>query len=693
MIRPARRVARLALLAPLLALGSCAWLSDRAGDLADVVVVEASAGLGLAADVKLTDLLHVGAGYAHARKVGLRGREAELLWDREVGLPLSLVPWLGAARDGEWWRVGHLHANAAELWHGSSPWRLFDLEVGLFAGVLGLRLGLSPGELVDFLAGLIGFDPAGDDAGPPAAPAPRDGAIEEEGLWLVGDLHDHCHPPDGGHAPVSPAETHALAAANGLDFVGINPHLWFEGEAPAARADLQALAREVRALEGQGPIVIPGLEVMLRGRGAGPFGAGGHVLLLFRDLEDAYAFSTPGAEPAEDERAWVRERLATLAPDERLWVPAHPWPHPRLRIPFFPDWAADWKQVDELPDGGATLEGREYARWATPWRERARRREDPAPWRLVRYRLAPAAREGLAVLAPGDARETAALGRALDPEAVRAAAWKLVPAPADGEALGELRRAEAALGQVLARELAAGPAGGPLALEVALDVGRNAWLWVRLGRDAAGELELALSYGATPLGVDGRPHPALHDVPVDGFETLSGLVHLASLAVGRRGEELDLAQAFALLERRMLAERRRLVPLAGSDNHRDLVFPTLWAFARERSREAVFDALRAGRVCVGGPEASSLRARTDLDPTWRAVGAAPRADRWVELRWEGEAELFVDGRSLGLRRGGYREAIEPGAFRLYRIVRGRSWSGWIYVNAPGAEAPSPPRPR
>src|SRR5690606_3479160 len=66
------------------------------------------------------------------------------------------------------------------------------------------------------------------------------------------------------------------------------------------------------------------------------------------------------------------------------------------------------------------------------------------------------------------------------------------------------------------------------------------------------------------------------------------------------------------------------------------------------------------------------------------VGAAPRADAWVELRWEGEAELFVDGRSLGLRRGGHRDGIEPGAFRLYRIVRGRAWSGWIYVNAPGS---------
>jgi hypothetical protein len=131
-------------------LASCAWASDRAVDLADVFVLEASAGLGVAVDVKATDLVHVGAGYAHVRKAGLRGRQPVWMWDREVGLPASAIVWLGAVRDGELWRLLDLHVDGAELWHGaSSPWRLADLEVGLFAGVVGLRFGFSPGELVD----------------------------------------------------------------------------------------------------------------------------------------------------------------------------------------------------------------------------------------------------------------------------------------------------------------------------------------------------------------------------------------------------------------------------------------------------------------------------------------------------------------------------------------------------------------
>jgi hypothetical protein len=41
-----------------------------------------------------------------------------------------------------------------------------DSDVHVFAGFVGLRLGFSPAQAVDFLCGLLGFDPLGDD--PPA---------------------------------------------------------------------------------------------------------------------------------------------------------------------------------------------------------------------------------------------------------------------------------------------------------------------------------------------------------------------------------------------------------------------------------------------------------------------------------------------------------------------------------------------
>lgn len=660
-----------------LLLCSCAWASDRGADAADVLVLEGGLGLGLSVDAKASELLHVGAGYADMRKAGLRGRTRVWMRDREAGLPASLLPWVGALRDGQPWRLGHLHLNASELWWGGSAWRLADLELGLFAGVFGLRVGLSPGELLDLLAGLVGLDPAGDDDGPRFEPGP--GEALEEGTWLVGDLHDHCDPPDGGHAPVTPEETHALAEANGLDFVGIHPHLWLEGMPLGMHFDLHALARQVRALEGRGPIVIPGLEVMVRGgrRGDdGPLGPRGHALLMFRELDEAYdlgpvstATSMSWTGPRhDDERSWVEGRLA-LPRERRLWVPAHPWPHERILIPVFTDHAQGWKQLDERAAGEATLAGRTYAVTATPWAAGDGRRDDSRrPWRLARYRLDPALRATLPALPLRDATVQAQGG----PAAVAALASELASL-LPGE---EASQAGQALEAAARRELASAPEHG-LRLEVVLDVGRSGWLWLRLQREADGAESLTLSLGSTPRA-------PLHDVPVDGYEALSGLVHLAGLAVGRRGDELDVPHVLAATEARMLAERRPLVALAGSDNHRDLIFPTLHVFARERSRAAIFDALRAGRVVIGGPAAGSLRARTDAEPTvWRAVGADLRAARWVELAWEGEAELFVDGEALGARRGGLRHEVRPGEPHVYRIVRGASWSGWVRVNLEG----------
>lgn len=679
---------RAPLLAALLLTSSCAWLSDRAADLADVFSVEVGAGLGLAVDVKATDLLHPGVGYVQARKAGLSGRRAYWLRDRELGLPFSTLLWAGALRDLQLWRLGQLHAGAVDVWQDASVWRRFDLEVGLFAGVFGLRVGLSPGELVDLFAGLVGFDPAGDDEGPPL---PEHGP-EEPGVWLVGDLHDHCDPPDGGHAPTTPEETHALARANGLDFVGINPHLWVRGRPPGRRPELVELARRVQALDGEPPFVIPGVEVMLRG----PARPSGHVLLLFRDPAEAFDFDAPGAGEAE----WVMQRLSTLPRARRLWVPAHPLEHEPVRIPFFPDRAGTWSLALEEPAGEVELGGRRYQVLATPWHARLRR-DGQGQGRVVRLRLDPREREALPLLGPIGPKpgqlgpsesgpvepgpverrrgeEPEARGEAL-PELLRQAA----PAAWRANGPAELDQLELALTRTVERELAGAPPG-TCELEVVVDVGREGWVWTRVRRGGGERPAISMGFGAAPLD-DGRPLPALHDVPIDGLETLSGLLHLASLAVGRRGEELDLARAFALLERRMLRERRRLVPLAGSDNHRELVFPTLWAFAATRSREGVFDALRQGRVCVGGPDAASFRVRTDRDPVWRAVGAAPPADRWVELRWRGEAELFVDGRSQGHLRGGFRHQVRPGELHLYRIVRGPSWSGWMHVNLPETE--------
>ncbi|MEZ6187142.1 MAG: hypothetical protein R3F62_19295 [Planctomycetota bacterium] len=586
----------------LLALAGCAYLRDRGADAADVLTLQASYGLGLAADVKAGDALHLGVGYADVRKLGLRGREWRWIRDREVGLPLSSLLWIGALRDGQLSRVGHLYANVEELWF-QAPTRWGELEVGAFVGVLGLRVGVSLIELVDLFAGLVGLDPLGDDRG--LEPEPE-ALPEEPGEWLAGDLHDHCQPPDrAGHAASTPEETAELAATNGLDFVGINPHLWIGRRERASIGEFAPFARALRALAARDdlPLIVPGFEVTLA-RGIHELERsvaqipGGHALLLFPEVEDLAqaVLKDPEATPLEAVRAWL-DRPRT----ERLWAPTHPT-HEAIEVPLFPDWAAHWPGVGRPPSPRVLR-----ARAATALRDR------PFPDAAPVSSLAP----GGTLLSSGNAyADWLEVWTATDPEATTfSTAW----APA-------------------------------AAFEVA------------------------------PQGE--QPLVGLLEEPLDGLEALSGILQLAERAIGRGEDELATAQVFATLDRAILAERRRLTVLGGSDNHRDLLFPTLWVFARERSSAAVFEALRLGRVCVGGEGARWFRARTDLEPAWRWVGADLQAARQVELAWRGEAELFVDGVSQGSLRDSFVHDVEAGSFHAYRIVVGPSRSAWIYVNLP-----------
>lgn len=497
----------------LLALGGCAWLRDRVADAADVVTLEVGWGLGLAADVKATDLAHVGVGYSELRKTGFRGRELTWLRDRDVGFPGSLLVHVGALREWNLWRALHLHVDASDALAWEDPFRRADVGAGVTAGFLHLRFELSPGHLLDLLAGLVGLDPAHDDRGlEPEDPA------EPGSAWLAGDLHDHCSPPDGsGHAKVTPEETIELARSAGLDFVGIQPHLWIRDRQRDVAEEMRAFRERALPLleageRGEGPLVIPGFELTSRG---------GHALLLFERPEEVWREGAVEADVAtvESARAACGSRV--------LLVPAHPLTD-RLAIPFFNDFAAPWSGLDQPVEPG-----------------------------------------------------------------------------------------------VFQRE---------------------------------------------------RP---------DGLEAFTWFHHVFELAVGRGGEDLASHRVFAALDRTILAERRRMVVTGGSDNHREFILPTMHLLCRARTREAVWEALRAGRVVIGGPEARTLEARTDLESAWRPIGAELRAAKRVELRWSGTGTLVVDGEPRAAGEGPFVHEVEPGSFHVYRLEAGpgrRSRSGWIYVN-------------
>ncbi len=596
-------------------LAGCGFARDRAADFADCFTVEAGVGPGLHADVKATDFLHIGAGYAHLRKAGARGRDVLWLRDREVGLPVSALLAAGAARDGSAWRAAHLHASIPDLLAFQDPWRRADVEVGATAGVVSLRLGFSPGHLVDFLAGIVGLDPAGDDRG-----APFDDPAEPESIWLVGDLHNHCDPSDGSHAPISPEDTVALARANGLDFVALTPHVWSGAvRDPEERMEdfvARALALARGEDSGSDVIVLPGFE-------AGEFAitvlgepGGGHAVILPREPGDIARQRGRG-----DAEAYVAGVLAHAAPRDRLFIPTHPRTR-HLSIPFFPDLATPWTGAAALPRPGA----------------------------------------------PGVAEE-------VTPEGARVV--RVAGGPVDTGPGGGLER-------LLRQEVRAAPDRPTYVISLASERPAAIAVWDPIARTVAAAPAVTLSHPDT-----GEPLRPLWRHRFDGLEALTLLHTFGELAVGRSGEDLAFDDVFRVLDARIAAERRRYIATGGSDNHRDVLLPTMWVLARARTRDALFDALVDGRIVIGGPEACSLEARTDLEPRWRPIGAALRAERRVELRWRGTGTLVVDGARHPAGRGPFLHEIEPGSFHFYRLEAGagrRSRSCWIYANLP---APAP----
>ncbi len=190
-----------------------------------------------------------------------------------------------------------------------------------------------------------------------------------------------------------------------------------------------------------------------------------------------------------------------------------------------------------------------------------------------------------------------------------------------------------------------------------------------------------------PWGVpDARPPEAVRPLveSYHGAEAFNAFVDLAECAFLLPPEDRSVERVLRKIEADILAQRRRIAPVGGCDNHHGWIFPACWVLARERSPEAVIEAVRAGRVVLVRPHAASFAARTDLEPAWHAVGAALAARERVELRWRGRAELFIDGASAGAHRGGFVHEIgtDEGSFHIYRIVRGESRSAWIYVNLP-----------
>jgi hypothetical protein len=148
----------------------------RALDLADVFTVAVGAGPEVSADVQATDLVHLAVGGGVHVEGGAVGRRVGGAGVVTYGLPVApfledgvLHARLALDDPGGAWRTEDVqdecyvvHALALrETNPAATALQALDVEVSAFL-LVGARVGFSPGELLDFLSGFVGLDPAGD---------------------------------------------------------------------------------------------------------------------------------------------------------------------------------------------------------------------------------------------------------------------------------------------------------------------------------------------------------------------------------------------------------------------------------------------------------------------------------------------------------------------------------------------------
>lgn len=163
--------------------------------------------------------------------------------------------------------------------------------------------------------------------------------------------------------------------------------------------------------------------------------------------------------------------------------------------------------------------------------------------------------------------------------------------------------------------------------------------------------------------------------PLGGVEVWNvplGFANVISRPGGMTGE----ARAWLEADKLARTKKQRVAAVGGTDNHKQAVMATTWVLAPDATEASVLEALKTGATCVGSPDAGTLQAKTTGD--WVPIGGIVQGPS-VTLRWQGTAQLFVDGRDLGEHTDGYVHAAGS-VPHTYRIVVGASRCGFVYAN-------------
>lgn len=184
-----------------------------------------------------------------------------------------------------------------------------------------------------------------------------------------------------------------------------------------------------------------------------------------------------------------------------------------------------------------------------------------------------------------------------------------------------------------------------------------------------------------------RPEIAAVDARADAFEAANLFVSAVRDRFLLGDSEDSTRRVLGRLDREILARKRRMTPVGGTDSHSFYLRPMTFVLATQRSREAIHDAIQAGRTCVVQPAACTFEVRAEGSEAFSPVGSSLHATTRVEARASGRAVvIYRDGEQVATPAGGQvvSIAIAPGQCSVLRATVDGGYSAPVYVNCPFA---------
>lgn len=146
--------------------------------------------------------------------------------------------------------------------------------------------------------------------------------------------------------------------------------------------------------------------------------------------------------------------------------------------------------------------------------------------------------------------------------------------------------------------------------------------------------------------------------------------------------QTSLRLTLARLDQEIILQRRRLIPVGGSDSHSDHLRATTFVMAEQRSPRAIREAMLAGRVCVRDPAACTFEAR-EPEGSWKPIGSSFRNVEQLEIRARGNELGFIVNGSVvyqGSSRKTMRVRVSKERCSLLRAQVDEGYSAPIYAN-------------